>query len=90
MSASRTQDGLLGRWRQLWGRAGVEQTVSIDETNEEAQVRVRGFFSLTASHSKGSQYICQSPQQRFGLLPLTILPSQSPTPATSPPPPSTS
>lgn len=68
IQVSRTGDEILGRWKQLWGRAGVEK-VAIFEQWEDVEVisekgkgkfGVEGFFSLTASHSKASQFICKS------------------------------
>lgn len=61
---SRSKEGCLGRWRQLWGRAGVENTVEFEEkevTNgDDVKLSAHGFFSLAASHSKASQFICTS------------------------------
>lgn len=62
VSVPRSSEGVLGRWRQLWGRAGVEKVFQYDVTEEEgsgsSELRAQGFFSATASHSKTSQFIC--------------------------------
>lgn len=69
ISVSKSTEGILGRWRQLWGRAGVEKVDVFEEWEGEEDMDVTkedrfgalGFFSLTASHSKSSQFICASP-----------------------------
>ncbi|KAI5476871.1 hypothetical protein MNV49_007105 [Pseudohyphozyma bogoriensis] len=58
VAVARSKEGVLGRWRQLWGRAGVENVVEIiEKEGGEEEIELEGFFSLTASHSKASQYI---------------------------------
>ncbi|GAA6001835.1 hypothetical protein JCM10207_002342 [Rhodosporidiobolus poonsookiae] len=62
LQVARTGEGALGRWRQLWGRAGVEKVWEFDETDGgegggEGAVRARGFFSLSAAHSKAGQHV---------------------------------
>lgn len=60
ISVGKTREGILGRWRQLWGRAGVEKVAKVSEWEDDSRLfGVDGFFSLTASHSKGSQFICE-------------------------------
>ncbi|GAA5980265.1 hypothetical protein JCM11641_005523 [Rhodosporidiobolus odoratus] len=57
---SKATEGVLGRWKQLWGRAGVEKVWEFDEVEEGAdmsRVRTSGFISLSAAHSKASQHI---------------------------------
>ncbi|GAA5887523.1 hypothetical protein JCM6882_001438 [Rhodosporidiobolus microsporus] len=57
---SRASEGLVGRWKQLWGRAGVEKVWEFDEAEmgeHSSGVRAKGFFSLSAAHSKAGQYI---------------------------------
>ncbi|KAL8286717.1 hypothetical protein RQP46_004245 [Phenoliferia psychrophenolica] len=54
---ARSKEGVLGRWRQLWGRAGVEQAVEFEKRDEKGELGAKGFFSLTASHSKSTQFI---------------------------------
>ncbi|KAM0756638.1 hypothetical protein T439DRAFT_321333 [Meredithblackwellia eburnea MCA 4105] len=54
---SKSSEGVLGRWRQLWGRAGVENVVEISHQESGGDVKIEGFFSVTASHSKASQFI---------------------------------
>ena len=56
LSVNKMREGVLGRWRQLWGRAGVEKVYGFEEVLGE--FAAAGFFSLTASHSKGSQFVC--------------------------------
>ncbi|GAA6059081.1 hypothetical protein JCM10212_002052 [Sporobolomyces blumeae] len=67
VSVPRSNEGVLGRWRQLWGRAGTETVWEVDlreqqddgnaaETIETA-FRAEGFISVSASHSKSSQYL---------------------------------
>ena len=60
VSAVRLSDGVIGRWRQMWGRAGVEKVAAVEDADREGEMSLSGFFSLTASHSQGSQYICES------------------------------
>ncbi|KAL8286704.1 hypothetical protein RQP46_004232 [Phenoliferia psychrophenolica] len=54
---ARSKEGVLGRWRQLWGRAGVEQAVEFERKDGKGELSAKGFFSLTASHSKATQFI---------------------------------
>lgn len=64
LSVGRSSTGLVGRWKQLWGRAGVERIVEFDEVEpaadgkDGANMRARGFFSLSAAHSKSGQHVC--------------------------------
>ena len=58
LSVNKMREGVLGRWKQLWGRAGVENVYEFEDTAGEFSAS--GFFSLTASHSKGSQFVCTS------------------------------
>lgn len=65
---SRSSEGLLGRWRQLWGRAGSEQVWTFDVREEEQHltdpaIRAQGFFSLSANRTKSAQLICEWPCQ---------------------------
>lgn len=68
LSVGRSGEGLLGRWRQLWGRAGVEKVWDFDEAEQsdhskehvDEKLRARGFFSLSAAHTKAGQFICAS------------------------------
>ncbi|GAA5859668.1 hypothetical protein JCM1840_006400 [Sporobolomyces johnsonii] len=60
LAVPKSTEGTLGRWRQLWGRAGAEKVWQFDEEEdggETGTIRAEGFFSLTASHSKASQFI---------------------------------
>ncbi|GAA5920751.1 hypothetical protein JCM1841_004163 [Sporobolomyces salmonicolor] len=60
LAVPKSTEGTLGRWRQLWGRAGAEKVWQINEEEdwgEAGTIRAEGFFSLTASHSKASQFI---------------------------------
>ncbi|GAA5908309.1 uncharacterized protein JCM6883_004342 [Sporobolomyces salmoneus] len=57
LSVSRSVQGVLGRWRQLWGRAGIEQVWEVDKVDEETGMRVKGFVSESASHGKSNQFI---------------------------------
>ncbi|SCZ90175.1 BZ3500_MvSof-1268-A1-R1_Chr1-3g01820 [Microbotryum saponariae] len=56
-------DALWARWKQVWGRAGVEHVHEFhlhertDQTDLEGW-QADGFFSLGASHSKLDQFIC--------------------------------
>ena len=73
VGVARSKEGVLGRWRQLWGRAGVENVVEFDHSDDKDELRAEGFFSLTASHSKASQFICASPSSTaFSTLVPTI------------------
>lgn len=71
----------MGRWRQLWGRAGVEKVGGFEEwenesiSSAESRFGVVGFFSLTASHSKSSQFICE-----LLILASTLIPLLTPYP----------
>ncbi|KDE09621.1 hypothetical protein MVLG_00028 [Microbotryum lychnidis-dioicae p1A1 Lamole] len=55
-------DALWARWKQVWGRAGVEHVHEFhlhertDQTDLEGW-QADGFFSLGASHSKSDQFI---------------------------------
>ena len=60
VSVARSKEGVLGRWRQLWGRAGVENVFEFNRTDEKGELGAQGFFSLTASHSKSTQFVCAS------------------------------
>ncbi|GAA5949089.1 hypothetical protein JCM21900_004855 [Sporobolomyces salmonicolor] len=71
LAVPQSTEGTLGRWRQLWGRAGAEKVWQINEEEdwgEAGTIRAEGFFSLTASHSKASQFICACPPLRPSLL----------------------
>ncbi|GJN91648.1 hypothetical protein Rhopal_004671-T1 [Rhodotorula paludigena] len=63
LSVGRSSTGLVGRWKQLWGCAGVEHVVEFDEVEpaaagkDGARMRARGFFSLSAAHSKSGQHV---------------------------------
>ncbi|CDR39105.1 RHTO0S04e01398g1_1 [Rhodotorula toruloides] len=65
LSVGRSGEGVLGRWRQLWGRAGVEKVWEFGEAEKEEHVvegvgeklRARGFFSLSAAHTRAGQFI---------------------------------
>ncbi|GAA5949571.1 hypothetical protein JCM3765_002708 [Sporobolomyces pararoseus] len=57
LSVSRSVEGVLGRWKQLWGRAGVEQVWEFERKDVEAGINVKGFISESASHSKSNQFI---------------------------------
>ncbi|GAA5832199.1 hypothetical protein JCM11251_004277 [Rhodosporidiobolus azoricus] len=66
LQLNRANEGLIGRWRQIWGRAGVEKAwefedfegeVEAGKRGEGGRVKARGFFSLSAAHSKAGQYI---------------------------------
>ncbi|GAA6047328.1 hypothetical protein JCM3770_001889 [Rhodotorula araucariae] len=63
LSVARSTEGLVGRWRQLWGRAGVEKVWEFDEAEPDAEgdhgkaLHVRGFFSLSAAHTKAGQHV---------------------------------
>ncbi|KAK4332420.1 DNA mismatch repair protein MLH3 [Rhodotorula toruloides] len=65
LSVGRSGEGLLGRWRQLWGRAGVEKVWEFNEAEQRGhaeegggeKMRARGFFSLSAAHTKAGQFI---------------------------------
>ncbi|GAA5926595.1 hypothetical protein JCM3775_001061 [Rhodotorula graminis] len=62
VTVARSTEGVVGRWRQLWGRAGVEKVWNFDEVEElreerEGTLRVKGFFSLSAAHSKAGQHV---------------------------------
>ncbi|BGP28900.1 DNA mismatch repair protein [Rhodotorula toruloides] len=65
LSVGRSGEGLLGRWRQLWGRAGVEKVWEFDEAERgidagegaAEKLRARGFFSVSAAHTKAGQFI---------------------------------
>lgn len=63
---------MLGRWRQLWGRAGVDKVVVFErQEGTEGEFGASGFFSLTASHSKANQFICECdvlPSQQLPLI----------------------
>lgn len=60
ISVSRASKGMIGRWRQLWGRAGVEKIQEIEAWEDEGRTfGLVGFLSCTASHSKSSQFICK-------------------------------
>lgn len=61
VSVSRSAEGVLGRWRQLWGRAGVENAVEFNRKDDVDEMGASGFFSLSASHSKSNQFICAPP-----------------------------
>lgn len=63
LTVTKMREGVLGRWKQLWGRAGVEKVYEFDESENHGDLEgfsASGFFSLTAAHSKASQYICSS------------------------------
>ncbi|GAA5913981.1 hypothetical protein JCM8208_007016 [Rhodotorula glutinis] len=57
----RSVEGVLGRWRQLWGRAGIEKVWEFDEVEDveggDGELRAKGFFSLSAAHSKAGQHV---------------------------------
>ncbi|BGP36756.1 DNA mismatch repair protein [Rhodotorula kratochvilovae] len=63
LAVARSTEGLVGRWRQLWGRAGVEKVWEFDEAeggpngDEAGRIRARGFFSLSAAHTKAGQHV---------------------------------
>lgn len=61
VSVHRSKEGVLGRWRQLWGRSGVERVAEFGESDASGTYVASGFFSLTAAHNKSSQYICEPP-----------------------------
>lgn len=52
----------------MWGRAGVEKVAHVEEMDSSGELGLQGFFSLTASHSKGSQYICESNTELVNVL----------------------
>ncbi|KAK4057695.1 DNA mismatch repair protein [Microbotryomycetes sp. JL221] len=55
-----TSDGLLGRWKQLWGRNGIEDVRMFelsDRNTEQEATKAVGFFSMSGSHSKQAQYV---------------------------------
>ncbi|BGP12776.1 hypothetical protein JCM10213_007290 [Rhodosporidiobolus nylandii] len=56
LQLQRAGEGLLGRWKQLWGRAGVERVWEFED-EAEGGVKAKGFFSLSAAHSKAGQHI---------------------------------
>ncbi|GAA5994097.1 hypothetical protein JCM5350_008092 [Sporobolomyces pararoseus] len=57
LSVSRSVEGVLGRWRQLWGRAGIEQVWEFENNDRDTGITVKGFISESASHSKSNQFI---------------------------------
>ena len=72
----RSTEGILGRWRQLWGRAGTERVWSFDRAEDvEKGIRAEGFFSFTAAHSKASQFICKLANPPFMRLKLIYWPT---------------
>ncbi|BGP44833.1 DNA mismatch repair protein [Rhodotorula kratochvilovae] len=77
LAVARSTEGLVGRWRQLWGRAGVEKVWEFDEAeggpngDEAGRIRARGFFSLSAAHTKAGQHVFVNSRP---LAPSTSLP----------------
>ncbi|GAA6022703.1 hypothetical protein JCM11491_003737 [Sporobolomyces phaffii] len=56
VSVSKTAHGALGRWKQLWGRAGVERVSEVDRTGPGG-MRLAGFISHSASPARSNQFI---------------------------------
>ncbi|GAA5834182.1 hypothetical protein JCM9279_004239 [Rhodotorula babjevae] len=66
VAVARSTEGVVGRWRQLWGRAGIEKVWEFDEVEangdeREGRLQATGFFSLSAAHSKAGQHVSHAP-----------------------------
>ncbi|KAM0793500.1 hypothetical protein ACM66B_000939 [Microbotryomycetes sp. NB124-2] len=50
--------GILGRWKQLWGRNGIEDVRMFDIAEATTDtIRAEGFFSMAASQTKQFQHV---------------------------------
>ena len=73
VSVRNCSQGVLGRWRQLWGRSGIERVWEFDQQSHHKEgggIEARGFVSLSASHGKRNQFICTF---HFSFLTLSSL-----------------